>query len=320
MNLRLPLLALTVLVLSGCVTTSQYVDEGYYSSPDAGYAAIDYDDGYDDGYYDDATWYDQYGGDDGFYLDPDADYGFFGYGTRAYDDSVYYGDYAYYRRPIVQISYTIILGYGRYSYWPYDYYRRGYYPYAYWGGWPGYYPSHAPHKPSKPRKPKPPIEQIPPSDRPIVDRERPRQQPGFPESGNPRIPPRLHSDAIGNGTNPELIAVPHERARREAPRQRVNMPVVPRQPEQNSGPNPRDFVMLQRPQRQAPQTEPRAEREDRGVAVRQWQSAERTQTRSPPPRQAQQAEPRRERVERPQRPAKVERTREARANSDSEEP
>lgn len=326
MNLRLPMLAFAVLTLSGCVTTSShYVDEGYYSSPDAGYASIDYDEGYDDGYYSDAYPYGQYDTDDGFYLDPDADYGFYGYGTQAYDDSVYYGDYAYYRmRPIVQISYTIILGYGRHAYWPYDYNRRGYYPYAYWGGWPGYYPSYHPHKPSKPRKPKPPTEQTPPSERPIVDRERPRQHPGFPESANPRIQPRVHADAIGNGSNPELVIAPQERSRREAPRQRGDAPAVMRQPAQNNERNPRDFVMLQRPQRQAPQVEPRAAREDREVSenrevrVRQWQSAERTQPRPLPQRQTQQAEPSRERqftrerTESAPRPAKSERVRESR--------
>jgi hypothetical protein len=341
MRLRILLAALSAAALSGCVTTqSQYADDGYYRTPDSAYG-LAYDEGYDDSDYYDSDYYDNgyeddYGNDDGYYLDPDANYGAYGYSHLYYDNSVYYGDYAYYNvRPIVQISFNIIFGHGgyRHYYRPYHYYGHGYYPYAYWGYWPGYNPHYKPHKP---RKPKSDHGSTPAPERPIVDNERPRGQPRAPRPIEPPYRPRPQTGVIGNGGNPEIERpIVRNTPRQALPRQ--DMPrqdmlrrrfEVPRQPNQHRERAPREFVMLQTPQAapertQARQEVPRQSIQNRErtprpyVALQPVQGQDRTARQAAPPTEARAP---RERVERPQRPAKAERTREARANSDSDEP
>jgi hypothetical protein len=350
MRLRMLLAAVSVAVLSGCVSTqSQYAHDGYYRAPNSG-NDLAYEQGYGDDYYGDDYYDDNYYSaddddyaDDGYYLDPDADYGEYGYNNQYYDNSVYYGDYIYYRiRPIVQISFNIVFGHGGYHHYyrPYRYYGHGYYPYAYWGYWPGYNPYNKPHKP---RNPKPDNGHHPAPERPIVDNERPRGQPRAPRPIEPPYRPRPQTEAIGNGSNPGLQPpIVHTPPRQEMPRRRFEAPRqerpdVPRQPNQNRERTPREFVMLQTPQadverRMPSQQAPRRRSEE----PRQYEVSRQEQAEIPrQPNQNRQRAPReqaiaqapespnrepRPRAERQPRPAKPERARDVRSNNDSDEP
>jgi hypothetical protein len=116
------------------------------------------------------------------------------------------------------------------------------------------------------------------------------------------------------------------RRRFEAPR--IEAPELPRQPNQSRERAPREFVMLQTPQAapertQARQEVPRQPAQNRERRPREFVALQPAPGQDRAARQTlPQAEARapRERVERPQRPAKVERTREARVSSDSDEP
>lgn len=133
MNLRLPIIALAALSLTGCVTvTEQYADEGYFSSPNNGYSV-----GGDNGYY---------GSDNTYY----RDYG-----------QYYYSPY----RPTIHFSFNFFFGSPYYS--GYSPYGSCWYSSCY-----GYYPYHGAYRPYRPKAPKNGNEPKPPKPvSPIVDRD-----------------------------------------------------------------------------------------------------------------------------------------------------
>ncbi len=145
MNLRLPMLAVAALTLSGCVTvTEQYADEGYFSSPNNGYSG---------------------GGDNGYFS----------------SDNTYYSDYGQYYyspyRPTINFSFNFFFGSP--YYYGYSPYGSCWYSNCY-----GYYPYHGGHRPYHPKPPKndngPKPPKPPKPDYPIVDRDGPvRPGPGW---------------------------------------------------------------------------------------------------------------------------------------------
>lgn len=145
MNLRLPIIALAALSLSGCVTMSeQYADEGYFSSPNNGYSG---------------------GGDNGYYS----------------SDNTYYSDYGQYYyspyRPTINFSFNFFFGSP--YYYGYSPYGSCWYSNCY-----GYYPYHGAHRPHRPKPPKDDNSPKPPKppkpDYPIVDSDGPvRPGPGW---------------------------------------------------------------------------------------------------------------------------------------------
>jgi hypothetical protein len=145
MNLRLPMLAVAALTLSGCVTvTEQYADEGYFSSPNNGYSG---------------------GGDNGYFS----------------SDNTYYSDYGQYYyspyRPTINFSFNFFFGSP--YYYGYSPYGSCWYSNCY-----GYYPYHGGHRPYHPKPPKndngPKPPKPPKPGDPIVDRDGPvRPGPGW---------------------------------------------------------------------------------------------------------------------------------------------
>ena len=211
--------------LSGCVTyTSEYANDGYYSSPDDSYS--DYGDDY---YGDPDIGYDDYA-NDGYYGNS-GNYGQYSYGSGGFSSisfSFNFGPrYSHYR------NYPSYYGYYQCSPWS-AYCYSAYNPSYGWGYTP-YYVHHHHHNP----KPKPP-EHKPDFPRlnagqpalhpryPIVDRPdgpRPRQQPYRPVNSEPQQ--QVQTQPIANGGTPNTPQYP-----RQQPRQRPNtQPVDGNEPE-----------------------------------------------------------------------------------------
>jgi len=212
MKFKLLLCALASLSMSGCVTyTSEYANDGYYSSPG-------------DSYYDDY-------GDDQYYGSP-GNYGQYSYGSGGYSNiSITFnfgGGYPYYS------YYPSYYGYSQCS--PWSVYCYGGHPGYGWGHQPyyGYYPHHPrPSRPHPKPKPNPPKHD---SDNPEQNAGQPGFHPGYPvvdrEDGprprQPRYRPinsvpqqQGQTQPIANGATPNTPQYP-----RQQPRQRpITLPV-----------------------------------------------------------------------------------------------
>ncbi len=251
--------------LSGCVTyTSEYANDGYYSSPNDSYN--DYGDDY---YGDPDAGYDDYNYDDGYYGNT-GNYGQYSYGSGGFSS--------------ISISFNFGPSFSRYGYYPsyYGYSQcshwsaycySGYNPsYGYGYGW-GYNPyySYNPHHPKPHHNPKPkpkPPEHRPDFPRlnagqpalhpryPIVDRpDGPRQRPQQYRPVNAAPQQQVQTQPIANGGSPNTPQYP-----RQQPRPR---PVVP--PIQNE--QPERFVERERNTERERNVERYAERYAERVAM-----------------------------------------------------
>lgn len=303
------------LALSGCVTyTSDYANDGYYSSPDDSYS--DYGDDY---YGDPDVGYDNYA-NDGYYGNS-GNYGQYSYGSGAFSN--------------ISISFNFGPSFSHYGYYPsyYGYaqcspwlaYCYGGHHSGYGWGYPRYYgyntyhpqPHHNPKPKPKP-KPKPP-EYRPDFPRlnagqpalhpryPIVDRAdgpRPRQQQYRPVNTAPLE--QAQTQPIANGGSANTPQYP-----RQQPRQQPNNPQrqTPRaRPIQSEEPT-NDYARYRQTPRnapvqqgQAPRNQPiNANQQTHGTIVAQQMPQQRAQPQAKPER--------RERAESKPREQKAERVR-----------
>lgn len=259
---RLLIVGTASLALSGCITySSEYANDGYYSSPDDRYG--DYGDNY---YGSPDTYYGDYGyGGDGYYGNP-GNYGQYSYGSGGYSSISFifnfgpsYSRYRYYP------SY-----YGYYQCSPWSAYCDGGYNSGYGWGYPphySYYPRH--HKP----KPKPPGDDYHdyPKHRPnvqpgfapnypIVDRpDGPRQrQPVYRPGVTAPVQHNVPTQPIANGNTQSTL--PYVRQQRQRP---VSMPI-------NQGNEYGRYVEREADPRQAPNRPQR--QQSRAVQIQQTQA------------------------------------------------